>query len=620
MGILELLKTWADHVSERWIGASPAGQGGKIPTLGEHLAKTALDEGGKFRGTGPLSEDKLSSAVAKLITVLLDRKQLVEAPLVKPLLDALLAFRKEKLGLTPGGPETAEGRLDTAMTMASAIGLNAHVLSMLLSADFLGCLDLNATGLAAMMGEASGFGELMACVNRPLWEGYLGVPWRENLAEKLRPWRPDLRDLAEWRRHREEWGGWPSGKVPSPLETRLERKGMRQEDIRSWHNALWDWPAARQLLTFLDDPSVWAAPNVTKDLVDHLGYTDAVSAFVLDAMKVRQAGGWIKTLIGLWLDELERGMIDYPAFSDRIKATSMPEHVQTAVLRVGEATWEIAWGKDIIETAKLRYSRDEITEGEFNNIVQTIILDSATADRLVASETLKRMHKVWILSDIEVARNALSVYRQMYVYGLIGEAQYRAALADAQLEPAMIDQRVALDSHRRDQTVAAELREWNLPALRDDLLEGRIGLAAYRGKLAALDFPAALLDAEVAWADVLLRRHLTQRVERYQIPSAERAYVKSLLAKAGLKRFYEEAGRSGDEITIRLKLLDRLRAEEGAAGAAGGGSPSLAVAQAEWKYIDSLITADALVEIYRRLGVAPDRAEARLKVLTPLRL
>jgi hypothetical protein len=33
-----------------------------------------------------------------------------------------------------------------------------------------------------------------------------------------------------------------------------------------------------------------------------------------------------------------------------------------------------------------------------------------------------------------------------------------------------------------------------------------------------------------------------------------------------------------------------------------------------------LITADALVEIYRRLGVAPDRAEARLKVLTPLRL
>jgi uncharacterized membrane protein len=294
--------------------------------------------------------------------------------------------------------------------------------------------------------------------------------------------------------------------------------------------------------------------------------------------------------------------------------------VQNAVLRVGEASWEIAWTRDIIETAKLRYSRDEITEGEFNNIVQTVILDTATADRMVAQETLKRMHKVWILSDLEVARNALSVYRQMYVYGLITEAKYRAALTDAQLEPAMIDERVALDSYRRDQTVAADLREWNLPTLREDLLEGRLTLAEYRAKLVGLDFPASLLDAEVAWADVLRRRNEVQRVERYQIPAGERAYVKSLLARAGLKRLYEEAGRSADEIGIRLKLMDKLKSEEGAAGAAAGGSPSLAVARAEWSYIDGEMTADALMDIYKRCGVAPDRAASRLKVLTPLRL
>jgi len=599
----------------------PAPKGDAPETPGPSpLHEAQLDQMGRFAGTGPVSEDKAIPWITKLLAVVLDGKAEVEKPLIKPLMDALLSARAAQLGLTPGGPETAEARLTAAMNMASAIGLNAHVLSMILSMDILGCGDLNATGVAAMMAEASGFSELMAQVNRPLWDGYLGVPWREHLARQLRPFRPDLNTLAEWRRDRHRWADRPSRQVPDPLEETLKCKGLRDEDIETWHESVWTWPAMRQLATLLDDPDVWAAQAVTKDLFDHLGYTDDVRAFALDACKLRQAGPWVTRWINQQIGKLESGLMGYSDFRGLMGCVSVPDHVLSAVNEVAEAAEAIGWSKAMMDRAKLAYQRAEITDAELYAELDTVGMPAARAKLVVDSERLRRMHKVWILSDVELAREALTVYRQLFVCGLLTAAAYRAALAAAQLEPEMIEERFFLDCHKRAVTVAREIREFDLPALRDDLLEGRIALADYRGRLEALGFPPEHLPTEMAYAEALLARNRRQRVERYQLPAAERAYVKSLIAQDALRRLYQEAGRTAAEIEIRLKLLARLRAEEGRAGAPVSPSPAQVVADAEWKYIDGEITEEKLLEVYKAEGVPPDRAQARLKVLRPMRL
>jgi hypothetical protein len=620
LGIDKFVRDWMATFLSMFLGPSVLDPSAKNATAGESLARDGLKMAGRFIGTGSPLEKKLSPWIKDVVEVALDTKKTVEKPLTDPLLDALLATRASELGLTPGGPETAEARLKSAMKMASAIGLNAHVLSMILSADVVGCLDLNATGVAAMMGEASGFSELMSQVNRPLWEGYLGVPWREKLAQQLRPWRPDLNLLAQARRERELRGDIRSDLVPDTLEETLKRKGLRDEDIKLWHESVWAWPGMRQLATLLDDPHVWAAEAATKDLFDHLGYTDDVRTFARDACKLRQAGPWSTRWLNQQISNLEYGLMDYAEFRARADAVSLPEHVKTAVLRVGETAEFTAWCKAIVDRAKLAYQRAEITDQELYYELESVGMGAKRSKLVVDSERLRRMHKVWILSDVEVAREALTVYRQLFIYGLMTEASYRAALAAAQLEPEMIEERFFLDHHRRVMTVAREIREFDLPELRDALLEGRITLAAYRDRLAALEFPPELLPTEMAYVNGLVIRRDRQRVERIQLPAAERAYVKSLIVKDALRRLYLEAGRTGDEIDIRLKLLDRLRADEGRAGAGGSRSAAQRVADAEWKYIDGEIAEGELVEIYKQQGVPPDRVEARLKVLRPLRL
>ena len=57
----------------------------------------------------------------------------------------------------------------------------------------------------------------------------------------------------------------------------------------------------------------------------------------------------------------------------------------------------------------------------------------------------------------------------------------------------------------------------------------------------------------------------------------------------------------------------------GGKGGAGGGDAGAAAAELEWKYVQGLISEAALIAGERQLGVPPDKAQARLKALRPLR-
>jgi hypothetical protein len=196
----------------------------------------------------------------------------------------------------------------------------------------------------------------------------------------------------------------------------------------------------------------------------------------------------------------------------------------------------------------------------------------------------------------------------------------------AGLEDDVIDTMLSLDDLARDKTVVSDFREWQLPPLRDKVLDGRLTLAAYRAALAAADFPARYLDAEVALAEVLAAHAKTARLERRSIPDAEKAYIYGLTVEALLRNLYDEAAWTKDEQDLRLRILDVLRTAEqssrdrGAGGARPAG-PTRAemLAQAEYDYIEGRITETELRAIYLKLAVPPDRAEARIKALRPMR-
>jgi hypothetical protein len=267
-----------------------------------------------------------------------------------------------------------------------------------------------------------------------------------------------------------------------------------------------------------------------------------------------------------------------------------------------------------IDLAVLAYTRNETTDEEFGEALRRLDLDQDYIDWRVAVERLKRMHKVWILTDTEKARACLDWYRKSFLYGLLKLSDYVMDMHMAGLDDDMILARLKPDQYERDKNVAAELRQWKLPAARDLAIEGDWTVEHYRTYLLGLNFPDRWLEAEVNLVGALAYRAKQSRIERYQIHTYEQGYVLSLFAEPALRRLYQEAGRRTEEIEARMRLLTTLRMRTK--------RPSNAelIAAAEWDYLDWVIDDDALLAVYQKYGVAPDRAQARLKVLATMRL
>ena len=541
----------------------------------------------------------------------------------KPLLDQVWPWILARAAEGPASPSVALTRAQAAAGFETGMGIFAHGLSMLLSVDVLGSLDLNATGLAGMIAEFAGFGNFSGAIQGPFFDAYLRTPWTYYVNEKLRPELPGVGDLLRFRSKRlfgnEKWselGG-------DFFRTYMAYQGFSDSWIDCYENDLYTEPPYRQLLIMQDDPAAADDDAWLRTKVLRLGYDDQDALYMIGGLKRRLTSYYDGRLIDLWLDRVKAGELDLGEFGDLIDSLGLPKPVRHRLLDLAGETWTFAYVKESITAAQDAYARDELTDAEFGDTLDALSLRPQQIDHLVRRARLGRLHKVYVTRPIDEAVKSGGVYRTAYVAGLIPEVEYREVLAAAFYEDDVIAMRLVVDGAARDRTVAADLRQFQLPLYRDRLMDGRITLAQYRAVLVAMDFPAELLPDEMAWAAALVERSRIGRVEKYMIPTAEQAYIRCLIARPTLQSLYAQATRSANEITLRLTLVDALRAKwihDQARGRETAPSDAQLLAWEEWSYVNGKVTETDLAALYQKLGKAPDYAERRLRALRPMRL
>jgi len=538
----------------------------------------------------------------------------------------------EFMGAGPVAPENVKERLDNAYLFSAGMGIAAHLVSTILSLDVLGTLDLNATGLAAFLADLGGFGPMVSNIMGPFYRAYLGQPWTYHVNRQLRPAIPDLRTLMEMR-YKARVDETIAKVVPGAGQGRddewfklLSYYGFSDDWCRAIEAHLYREPRYFELTMMGEADETFADPDWWNKKVARMGYDATDGRYLQQGLKRRLARRYIDGYVSELMDLVDLGVLTPEDLRPELEEAGLSPLAVDFAVRQAEVAWQAEEIRNGIYALKQAYSRDEITEEELREGLDGLGLRAEKVDWIVHMERLKRYRKVYLQRPSDIARKAVSTYRQAYRAGLMPEGEYVAALSAAGMDPEVMGWQLELDRLARDKTIASHLRRWHLPALRERVLAGELSLGSYTAQLRAMDFPDRYLDAEVEYVRMLLERQQRRQVRRPSVSVAERAYRMGLLSRAGLLRLYHEAALPEVEIALRAAILDELRRKDLADGRrlAEGlevqpPSPRYVVAEAEWDYVGGRVSEAQLRQTYRAHGYSPDRVERRLEALRPLR-
>jgi len=518
------------------------------------------------------------------------------------------------------------GRALKTYGTAVGLGVAAHAISGIMSTKVLGNLGLNFTGLAAVIGKFAGFDPIINAVQGNFYKAYLDIPMGYYMNSKLTPIIPDIGTLMEMRFKSRKSEKMDAVKTKEGFFKMLSYYGFSPEWCENIEDHLYKEPRYFEAMVMAESDQAMADEDWLDTKTYRMGYTEQDANYFKDGMKRKLSRGFIEGWGAQLMRQVPVGLLTPDELVEQVKEAGFAPLSVDFMGRSAREAWHMEEVCNTVYEAKQMYARNELNAEELGLVLEGVGLRTEKVEHIVNVETLKRFHKVWLTTPTEEARKAVSWYRTAYRSNLITGAQYRLAMEAAGLADEVVELRMTVDAHARDKTVVGELRKYALPGLRDDLLSGGISIDGYRAKLVGLFFPDYYLAAEVGFARALLARHLRSRVEQYQLPQYERAYVLGLIARDPLVRVYAEAGLSESETAPRLAVLADLRDEEARRRAkrpdprvqgAGGGPPN--VAAAEWRYVAGELDAAALRKIYLQVNYAPDRVASRFTALEALR-
>ena len=463
----------------------------------------------------------------------------------------------------PMTPDKAPAAATAAYTRAYLFGLLAHAIAAIGRLQILGSGGLQLSGLARILGDLGGYGPVTSAVHGTLLDSYLRVPWRHYVNATARPYLPSIGDLQRFRYKRIFGGGRRSVKSPQPpasFQQCMAWWGYADEWIQIYENDLYREPMARDLLLMAEvadfDDEWWAYK------VQRLGYDDTDAPLMVKAYQRRQARTQIMQAASTARSLRERGLISEDEYLSLMRETGLVERCGEYGLKA--ANWRLR--RETIEATldeiRYQYSRDFINDDELENAVTGLVVDPKLAKRIVLTEKVKRYGAVRKKRPWEEAREALKTYRAAFIAGLVDRATYYGALAACDLDEALVELRLELDSEARDAKIVTRWQRYHLPGLRDDLMAGRLTLDDYRAELEAGGFPHAYLDDELALAEALKDRHDTGLVQSVRLPAYERAYVLGLAARETVVQTLEDLGWDTETIQARLAVLDYERRRE----------------------------------------------------------
>jgi hypothetical protein len=457
-------------------------------------------------------------------------------------------------------PESATQRAVQAYGIAAGLGLAAMALSAATSWSIAGCSPPKLGGILRILGQLASFQPLGNAIAGTAYRTWLSTPLGFQMSAGARQNIPSAGDLMGWLASREltQTGSIDlDHPVPFGFRKAMQYWGFNDAWIDLYTISAHRRPAQRDLARMAqlrDRSDEWWASHIRETNLNEDNVPEMTEA-LQEAIAATERTAWWNELQYM----RSRGLITREDLMDRASAREIPAKRREYGADAADLELERRQLEKALTTAEYQYERDQLTDAEFDGEVSAIVQDPRTAYLIKTLAHVKRYHKVWRWTPTEEAQKSLPVYREAFNQGLSTLAEYESQLIIAGVEGEVKDLLVDLADAARNRTLAAEFRSYALPQTRDAVVHGLLTPAEYKSKLRAAKFPEWSLDVEVRYAEALKTRRLQGRVERYQIPPFEQAYVYGLIQRSTLTRAYNEAGLTAAEIAAQTTLLDSKR-------------------------------------------------------------
>ena len=461
-------------------------------------------------------------------------------------------------------PATAWRRGVAAYAGAVGIGLATSAIAGLAEADVLGCGDFNFGYVTSVMGKAAGFDPIVNAFLQPLYRAYLNEPMRYETNRLARPFIPGVGDLLRFQYKRifsRKPGDPETAEPPFTFPECMAYAGYSDDWIGVYEDDLYREPMARDLLLMAEVGEFnedWWTYKVRR-----LGYSDADAPVMVEAFKRRASRTQLLDLYRrLWYLCAE-GFMTEDEFRRRCKATKLPELAIEYGAQAAAAELERTERRELLEWAEAQYDRDVLDDEGLRDALAEVYDDPDMVDRRFRLCQVKRFRRIYRVTPTDEARKSLSLYRAAFLDGVATEHEYRAQLTEVGLEGRVIELRMALDVAKRDGRMLARFRQYELPALRDQVMHGMLDVAAYVARLRKAGFPPEHLAAERELVMAQVARRTAGLLRSEALPAYRQAYVVGLVSRTYLAAALRDAGLTPEGMDAELTVLDYRREQAG---------------------------------------------------------
>ncbi len=488
-------------------------------------------------------------------------------------------------GITSCRPEDAKDNCVKAYALTTALGVGASLAAAAGSFMGLGTGWPGMGNVAAVLGEMAGYQPVNRAIIGTLADAYLSRPFRYAIQAQGRPTLPDAGTAVRLY--------WTRKLADSPGGSTLPRQPYTARQLLEFAGYADPWIST--LLTDADrDPDLRAIPGLmqiaprndawVKSALRELSYNEQAVADVAGLVKWRARSSGVNDVAAELERQVERGFMDLEQFTAALVRMEYPRELTPYRVEAASAR-QTFW----VLNRKLDWITDSWEAGlmdadTFKAAVEELIVVPRVAGEYIIWATQKRYPKMALLSAYGEAREIRSEARRAVVLGIYGWPYYATFLSALGWTDPLIEAEHFLVTEDRDRQIVADVRSYHLPELRDSLLEGLITIAQYEATLKNLEVRDDIRHAEVNYMKVALERRRRGRVERYQIPALEEAYVQGLIVWQPVANAMQDAGYSSRERDLARDVLTLRRArnlEARAVKAERARSAAMLSAQAE---------------------------------------
>jgi hypothetical protein len=463
---------------------------------------------------------------------------------------AMFKEMKENASHSPLPLAKIADRVEGLFLATTIAGFTATAISDLMGAQVFGSWDIPLNNLAGFIGKAAGWDPIFNAIRQPFFDTYIAQQWRQWLNSKLTPAIPGVGDLLELYRKR-------FITTDHELKELLAYHGLGDPWASDMAAAAWTEPRQRELLIMAeaeDHPWEWWAHKALA-----LGYSDDDANYFVKGIQRYQQRTWINRAVGALVHQYVAGYITWEQLTEAVAAYG---YGKAAAGWIAEAADRERWAEIVktgITEALDEYDRDLLADEDLRDRLDALGLPAGEVDWRLTWARVKRLHKVYWRRPEEVEREKVSAANTLFDLWLYSSDELYATylLAGYEAEVAAIMVRAAIA--RRASHLPTTAKQWVIKDLRDQVIAGQMTQGAYRLQLEVLAMPTELAEAESQFAGAVHYYDTHKRVEQYQLPWYQKAYILGLAEWPTLEAVMVAAGLSPQEIRARKPVLEEQR-------------------------------------------------------------